>query len=211
MNKIIEIFELFDDVDTFEDAIQIASGYGRPDIELDLKAITLDETTSVPDQEWHQDGSHVRYFPKYTALWCESTEPNSPITQIVSSRISDNLAEKYKNVEVSLNFKKTIDDNKFFKFKSKAHGRLYAMKAFKGKTKLVEKDSVGYYTRWCPFTILPEEDMKIFNDAVFSNPVHEIEWKPNRFLIMQNHATLHRRKPFTNIDKHRILKRIYIR
>lgn len=211
MYKIIEVFELFDKVETFEDAVNIASEYGEADTELDLKEVTLEETTSVPDQEWHQDGSHVRYFPKYSALWCESTEEDSPITQIVSSRISDELAEKYLDVEVSLNFKKTIDDNKFFKFKSKAHGRLYAQKAFKGKTKLVEKDSVGYYTRWCPFTILPEEDMEVFHNAVFSNTVHEIEWKPDRLLIMQNHATLHRRKPFQNVDKNRMLKRIYIR
>lgn len=211
MNKIVEVFDLYDDVETFDDAIKIAKEYGEADTELDLKEVTLDETTSVPDQEWHQDGSHVRYFPKYSALWCEKAEVDSPITQIISSRIPEEIAKKYEGIEVSLNFKKTIDENKFFKFKSKAHGRLYAQKAFKGKTLLVEKDSSGYYTRWCPFTILPEDDMEILHNAVFSNQVHEIVWKPKRLLIMQNHATLHRRKPFANIDKERVLKRIYIR
>jgi len=211
MNKIIEVAEIFENVKSFEEAIQIAAQYGETDVELDLKEVTLDETTSVPDQEWHQDGSHVRYFPKYSALWCEQTEENSPITQIISTRVSDEVGEKYKDVDVYLDFKRTIDENKFFKFKNKAHGRLYAMKARKISSKLIEKDEVGYYTRWCPFTILSDEDTKFFSDLILNREITEVVWRPNRFLIMQNHATLHRRKPFANIDKQRVLKRIYIR
>jgi hypothetical protein len=211
MNKIIEVAEIFENVQSFDEAIQIAKQYGETDIELDLKEVTLDETTSVPDQEWHQDGSHVRYFPKYSALWCAEAEDNSPITQILSTRVSDEVGEKYQDVDVYLDFKKTIDENKFFKFKNKAHGRLYAMKARKMSSKLIEKDQVGYYTRWCPFTILPDEDTKFFSDLILNREITEVVWQPNKFLIMQNHATLHRRKPFQDIDKHRVLKRIYIR
>jgi|TARA_R110000782_G_scaffold92001_1_gene175312 hypothetical protein len=211
MNKIIEVAEIFENVQSFDEAIQIAKQYGETDTELDLKEVTLDETTSVPDQEWHQDGSHVRYFPKYSALWCAEAEDNSPITQILSTRVSDEVGEKYQDVDVYLDFKKTIDENKFFKFKNKAHGRLYAMKARKMSSKLIEKDQVGYYTRWCPFTILPDEDTKFFSDLILNREITEVVWQPNKFLIMQNHATLHRRKPFQDIDKHRVLKRIYIR
>lgn len=211
MSKIVEVAEIFENVKSFDEAIQIAGQYGETDIELDLKEVTLDETTSVPDQEWHQDGSHVRYFPKYSALWCAEAEENSPITQIISTRVSEEVGEKYKDVDVYLDFKRTIDENKFFKFKNKAHGRLYAMKARKISSKLIEKDEVGYYTRWCPFTILPEDDMKFFTDLILDREITEVVWRPNRFLIMQNHATLHRRKPFQDIDKKRVLKRIYIR
>lgn len=211
MNKIVEVAGIFENVKSFEEAIQIAAQYGETDVELDLKEVTLDETTSVPDQEWHQDGSHVRYFPKYSALWCAEAEENSPITQIISTRVSDEVGEKYKDVDVYLDFKRTIDENKFFKFKNKAHGRLYAMKARKISSKLIEKDEVGYYTRWCPFTILPKDDMEFFSDLILNREITEVVWQPNKFLIMQNHATLHRRKPFQNIDKKRVLKRIYIR
>ena len=211
MNKIVEVAEIFENVKSFEEATQIAAQYGETDVELDLKEVTLDETTSVPDQEWHQDGSHVRYFPKYSALWCAEAEGNSPITQIISTRVSDEVGEKYKDVDVYLDFKRTIDENKFFKFKNKAHGRLYAMKARKISSKLIEKDEVGYYTRWCPFTILPKDDMEFFSDLILNREITEVVWRPNKFLIMQNHATLHRRKPFQNIDKKRVLKRIYIR
>jgi hypothetical protein len=55
MNKIIEVAEIFENVQSFDEAIQIAKQYGETDIDLDLKEVTLDETTSVPDQEWHQD------------------------------------------------------------------------------------------------------------------------------------------------------------
>ena len=211
MNKIVEVAEIFENVKSFEEATQIAAQYGETDVELDLKEVTLDETTSVPDQEWHQDGSHVRYFPKYSALWCAEAEENSPITQIISTRVSDEVGEKYKDLDVYLDFKRTIDENKFFKFKNKAHGRLYAMKARKISSKLIEKDEVGYYTRWCPFTILPKDDMEFFSDLILNREITEVVWQPNKFLIMQNHATLHRRKPFQNIDKKRVLKRIYIR
>jgi hypothetical protein len=211
LNKIVEVAGIFENVKSFEEAIQIAAQYGETDVELDLKEVTLDETTSVPDQEWHQDGSHVRYFPKYSALWCAEAEENSPITQIISTRVSDEVGEKYKDVDVYLDFKRTIDENKFFKFKNKAHGRLYAMKARKISSKLIEKDEVGYYTRWCPFTILPKDDMEFFSDLILNREITEVVWQPNKFLIMQNHATLHRRKPFQNIDKKRVLKRIYIR
>ena len=211
MNKIVEVAEIFENVKSFDEAIQIAAQYGETDVELDLKEVTLDETTSVPDQEWHQDGSHVRYFPKYSALWCAEAEGNSPITQIISTRVSDEVGEKYKDVDVYLDFKRTIDENKFFKFKNKAHGRLYAMKARKISSKLIEKDEVGYYTRWCPFTILPKDDMEFFSDLILNREITEVVWRPNKFLIMQNHATLHRRKPFQDIDKKRVLKRIYIR
>ena len=211
MNKIVEVAEIFENVKSFEEATQIAAQYGETDVELDLKEVTLDETTSVPDQEWHQDGSHVRYFPKYSALWCAEAEENSPITQIISTRVSDEVGEKYKDVDVYLDFKRTIDENKFFKFKNKAHGRLYAMKARKISSKLIEKDEVGYYTRWCPFTILPKDDMEFFSDLILNREITEVVWRPNKFLIMQNHATLHRRKPFQDIDKKRVLKRIYIR
>lgn len=211
MNKIVEVAEIFENVKSFDEAIQIAAQYGETDVELDLKEVTLDETTSVPDQEWHQDGSHVRYFPKYSALWCAEAEENSPITQIISTRVSDEVGEKYKDVDVYLDFKRTIDENKFFKFKNKAHGRLYAMKARKISSKLIEKDEVGYYTRWCPFTILPKDDMEFFSDLILNREITEVVWRPNKFLIMQNHATLHRRKPFQDIDKKRVLKRIYIR
>ena len=211
MHKIVEVAQVWDDVKTFDDAVAIAAEHGEPDIELDLKEVTLDETTSVPDQEWHQDGSHVRYFPKYSALWCEKADDPCPMTQVISTRVSEEVAEKYKGVKVNLDFRKTIDENKFFKFKNKAHGRLYAIKAFKHYMDLIEKDDVGYYTRWCPFTILPEEDHKFFTDLILSQEPLEIEWKPHKFMIMQNHATLHRRKPFANVDKERVLKRIYIR
>lgn len=211
MNKIVEVAEIFENVKSFEEATQIAAQYGETDVELDLKEVTLDETTSVPDQEWHQDGSHVRYFPKYSALWCAEAEENSPITQIISTRVSDEVGEKYKDLDVYLDFKRTIDENKFFKFKNKAHGRLYAMKARKISSKLIEKDEVGYYTRWCPFTILPKDDMEFFSDLILNREITEVVWRPNKFLIMQNHATLHRRKPFQDIDKKRVLKRIYIR
>ena len=211
MNKIVEVAEIFENVKSFEEATQIAAQYGETDVELDLKEVTLDETTSVPDQEWHQDGSHVRYFPKYSALWCAEAEGNSPITQIISTRVSDEVGEKYKDLDVYLDFKRTIDENKFFKFKNKAHGRLYAMKARKISSKLIEKDEVGYYTRWCPFTILPKDDMEFFSDLILNREITEVVWRPNKFLIMQNHATLHRRKPFQDIDKKRVLKRIYIR
>ncbi len=211
MNKKIEVFKIWEDVKSFDEALEIAKEYGETDIELDLKVVTTDETTSVPDQEWHQDGSHVRYFPKYSALWCEDAEEECPVTQIISTRVSDEVGEKYKDLDVHLDFKKTIDENKFFKFNNKAHGRLYAMKARKLSSKLIGKDDFGYYTRWCPFTILPEEDHKFFTDLILSREVTDIVWKPNMYLIMQNYATLHRRKPFHNLNGHRRLKRVYIR
>ena len=85
------------------------------------------------------------------------------------------------------------------------------MKARKISSKLIERDDIGYYTRWCPFTILPEEDMNFFSDLILNREITEIIWEPKKFLIMQNHACLHRRKPFQDIDKKRVLKRIYIR
>ena len=211
--KTVETFKIFDDVPTFDDALKIISEYGEPDTNLDLPEVSLDETTSVPDQEWHQDGSHVKYFPIYSALWCERASENSPITQIVSTRITSDLAEKYKDQMVGLNFKKTIDENKFFKFQNKVHARLYSMKAHKAKTPLVDKDNEGYYVRWCPFTIMDDpKDHEFFQKHILEERTwHEITWKPNRLLIMQNHATIHRRKPFVNLENDRLLKRCYVR
>ena len=68
------MIEIYDNVETFDDAINMLGCYGNVDIDLDLKQVTTKETTSVTLQEWHQDGSHVRYFPKYSALWCEKCD-----------------------------------------------------------------------------------------------------------------------------------------
>jgi len=208
------MIEIYDNVETFDDAINMLGCYGNVDIELDLKQVTIKETASVTLQEWHQDGSHVRYFPKYSALWCEKCDESSPVTQIISTRLSDDVAEKYKNVMVTLDFKKTINDNTFFKFETKAQARLYSIKANKTPMNLIEKDEKGYYTRWCPFTKITsdnEQILKEIGDIVLSQDITEVAWKPKRLLFMENKSALHRRKPDFNVNGERILWRAYIR
>lgn len=206
----IDMVKIIDDVDTFEDACNICSEYGSVDLELDLKKVTQDEVTTVPFQTWHQDGSHVRYFPKYSALWCERADDNAPITQIVSTRLPEIIAEKFFGEKVVMDFKKTIDEGSFFKFKKESHARLYAMKANKTPMDLIEKDEKGYYTRWCPFIKDPDNKYKFLGDIILARDITNVEWKPKRLLIMENHATLHRRKPGT-YNGDRILWRAYIR
>lgn len=207
---LIDTVKIIDDIPSFEDACQECAKYGDVDLELDLKKVTQEEVTTVPFQTWHQDGSHVRYFPKYSALWCETADGDAPITQIVSTRLADIIAEKFLGEKVVMDFKKTIDEGSFFKFKKKSHARLYAMKANKTLMNLIEKDEKGYYTRWCPFIKDSEEKYKLLGDIILARDITNIKWQTNRLIIMENHSTLHRRKPGT-YNGDRVLWRAYIR
>ena len=51
----IDMVNIIDDVNTFEEACNICSEYGSVDLELDLKKVTQEEVTTVPFQTWHQD------------------------------------------------------------------------------------------------------------------------------------------------------------
>lgn len=205
----IDMVKIIDDIPSFQDACQVCAEYGELDLELDLKKVTQEEVNTVPLQTWHQDGSHVRYFPKYSALWCETAEENAPITQIISTRLPDVIAEKYQNESVVMDFKKTIDEGSFFKFKKASHARLYAMKANKTPMSLVEQDEKGWFTRWCPF-LKDAEKYKDLENIILARDITSIKWKPNRLIIMENKATLHRRKPGT-YNGDRVLWRAYIR
>lgn len=206
----IDMVKIIDDIPSFQDACQECMKYGDVDLELDLKKVTHEEVATVPLQTWHQDGSHVRYFPKYSALWCETAEADAPITQIISTRLPAVIAEKYIDEEVVMDFKKTIDEGSFFKFKKESHARLYAMKANKTPMPLIEKDEKGYYTRWCPFIKDPDNKYEHLGMIILARDITNIQWKPNRLVIMENKATLHRRKPGT-YDGDRVLWRAYIR
>ena len=110
----IDMVKIIDDIPSFQDACQVCAEYGTVDLELDLKKVTQEEVNTVPLQTWHQDGSHVRYFPKYSALWCEMAEEDAPITQIISTRLPDAIAEKYLIIRVfNFNFFKSINTTTF--------------------------------------------------------------------------------------------------
>lgn len=206
----IELYE-YENIETFEQAIEICKQYGEVQTELNLGTVTQKETSTVPDQEWHQDGSHVVDFPKYAALWCEDAEENCPATQYISTRLDEDIAKKYIGIETGLDFAKPMDAGKFFIFETKAQERLYRMKAYRGKTPLIQRDEKGYYARWCPFTILPEEINQELSDLFLTREIKEVYWKPKKLAIYANHSTIHRRRPHYHPDGFRILRRAYIR
>jgi len=206
----IELYE-YENVNSFDEAIEICKQFGNVQTDLNLGTVTSHETATVPDQEWHQDGSHVVDFPKYAALWCEEAEEACPATQYISTRLDEDVAKKYIDIETGLDFSKPMNAGKFFIFETKAQERLYRMKAYRGKTPLIQKDEKGYYARWCPFTILPEEINEELSQIFLTREPKEVYWKPKKLAVYANHSTIHRRKPYFNADGHRILRRAYIR
>ena len=55
-----------------------------------------------------------------------------------------------------------------------------------------------------------EGKYKHLGEIILARDITTIEWKPNRLVIMENHATLHRRKPGT-YNGDRVLWRAYIK
>lgn len=205
--RYIESIRIIDDV-TWEQAIDYGKQYGEVHHDIKLATITEDETIKVPDQEWHQDGSHLKEFPKYAMLWCEDAEDKCPSTEFISTRIPKELALKYKDVYANLDFKEVLDENRLFKFDSELDKRFYRKTAYKGSTQLVGEDEFGHWLRWCPFSSLDSDAHEEISKLILSKPSHIVDWKPGRLVISNNHATLHRRLSITN--GHRILHRAYI-
>lgn len=205
----IESLKIVEDV-SWEEAIDICRAYGRVENEINLDKVTVSETSTIPNQEWHQDGSHIEEFPKYAALWCEEAEENCPSTQYISTRIPVDFAEQLKDVTANLDFKKVMDENKFFKFKNKLEERFYRINAYHEKRNIVAQDSYGYYLKWCPFSVIDKDIHEMLCDYILSRPYYTVKWKSRQLAIYQNHATLHRRTPYENADGHRIIRRLYI-
>jgi|TARA_B110000977_G_scaffold44694_1_gene60757 hypothetical protein len=202
--------EIIDGVKSLEVAKQLMQKYGTVKDMIDLPEITNKETIDIPNQLWHQDGLQTEHQPKYQALWCKLAADKCPTTQYVSSRISKELGDKYYGLKCTFNFKKPIDEGRFYKFDTRLDQRLYLRRIYKGEKDIIGKDEDGYFTRWNEMAVLDLDIYKELRKAVLSNEVHEVKWKTNRLVIANNFATLHRRTPFTYPDGERIIFRAYV-
>ena len=133
-----------------------------------------------------------------------------PSTQYISTRISDDLGKKYEGLKCTFNFKKPIDEGRFYKFDSKLDQRLYLRRIYKGEKEIVGKDNQGYFTRWNEMAVLDEDAYNELKVAVMSNKIEEVKWKTNRVVIANNFTLLHRRTPFKNANGERIICRAYV-
>ena len=202
--------QIIDNIHTKEQFMEELAKYGKVDTEIDLPQITNKETSEVTEQIWHQDGLQIEKQPKWQALWCEYADDNCPSTQYLSTRIPESVALKFIDYVEGYDFRNSIEEGSFFKFEKESHKRLYLKRTYKGKRKLILKDDIGYYTRWCPLSSAPEDEIKELKDAVFSNPVEEIEWKTGRMVMSNNLTCLHRRTPNKNVTGKRLLSRAYV-
>mgnify|MGYP001208326173 FL=1 len=202
--------EIIDNIESLENAKQYMSKYGTVKDMIDLPQIGKKETIDIPNQLWHQDGLQTESQPNYQALWCEYAEDKCPTTQYISSRISDELGKKYEGLKCKFNFKKPIDEGRFYKFDTKLDQRLYLRRIYKGDKEIIGKDDQGYFTRWNEMAVLNNDIYKELESAVMSNEVQEIKWKTNRLVVANNFTTLHRRTPFTYPDGERIIFRAYV-
>jgi len=202
--------EIIDNIKTLDMAKDYMKKYGIVKDMIDLPEITSKETNDVPNQLWHQDGLQTENQPNYQALWCKYASNSCPTTQYISSRISDDLGKKYEGLKCKFDFKKPIDEGRFYRFDSKLDQRLYLRRIYKGEKDLIGKDDQGYFTRWNEMAVLEESIYKELEDAVMSNTIEEVEWKTNRLVIANNFATLHRRTPFKNAQGERVICRAYV-
>ena len=145
--------EIIDGVKSLEVAKQLMQKYGTVKDMIDLPEITNKETIDIPNQLWHQDGLQTEHQPKYQALWCKLAADKCPTTQYVSSRISKELGDKYYGLKCTFNFKKPIDEGRFYKFDTRLDQRLYLRRIYKGEKDIIGKDEDGYFTRWNDFVL----------------------------------------------------------
>jgi len=202
--------EIIDNIESLAEAKLYMARYGKVKDMIDLPEITSKETSEVPNQLWHQDGLQTENQPNYQALWCKKAANNCPTTQYMSTRISKSLGEKYKDLKTTFNFKKPIDEGKFYKFDSKLDQRLYLRRIYKGEKNVIGKDENSYYTHWNEMATLDKDIYKELEQAVLSNPIEEVTWKTNRLVIANNFTTLHRRTPFKYAEGERIICRAYV-
>ena len=202
--------EIIYNIESLDDAKQYMSKYGTVKDMIDLPEIGKKETIDIPNQLWHQDGLQTESQPNYQALWCKYAEDKCPTTQYISSRISDELGKKYEGLKCKFNFKKPIDEGRFYKFDTKLDQRLYLRRIYKGDKEIIGKDDQGYFTRWNEMAVLNNDIYKELESAVMSNEVQEVKWKTNRLVVANNFTTLHRRTPFTYPDGERIIFRAYV-
>jgi len=202
--------EIIDNIESLDDAKQYMSKYGTVKDMIDLPEIGKKETIDIPNQLWHQDCLQTESQPNYQALWCKYAEDKCPTTQYISSRISDELGKKYEGLKCKFNFKKPIDEGRFYKFDTKLDQRLYLRRIYKGDKEIIGKDDQGYFTRWNEMAVLNNDIYKELESAVMSNEVQEVKWKTNRLVVANNFTTLHRRTPFTYPDGERIIFRAYV-
>lgn len=199
--------EIVDGITSFEEAREYLQKYGEVRTEIDLPKITKEETSTVTEQCWHQDGLQTDNPPNWQALWCEHASGDVPTTQFISTRIPEGLALAHEDMENGYKFKQAIEEGSFFKFKTEAEKRLYLRRMYKGVRPLIGKDDKGYYTRWCEFS---DVDAPLLRDAIFDNMIEEVEWKTHRLVVSNNNTMLHRRTPNKNVDGERILCRFYV-
>ncbi len=202
--------EIVDNIENLFLAKQYMSKYGIVKDMIDLPEITSKETEDIPNQLWHQDGLQTENQPNYQALYCKMASNDCPTTQYISTRISDELGKKYEGLKCKFNFKKPIDEGRFYKFDSKLDQRLYLRRIYKGEKDIVGKDEQGYFTRWNEMAVLDEDVYKELENAVMSNKIEEVEWKTNRLVIANNFTLLHRRTPYKNATGERIICRAYV-
>jgi len=202
--------EIVDNIENLFLAKQYMSKYGIVKDMIDLPEITSKETEDIPNQLWHQDGLQTENQPNYQALYCKMASNDCPTTQYISTRISDELGKKYEGLKCKFNFKKPIDEGRFYKFDSKLDQRLYLRRIYKGEKDIVGKDEQGYFTRWNEMAVLDENIYKELENAVMSNKIEEVEWKTNRLVIANNFTLLHRRTPYKNATGERIICRAYV-
>ena len=120
------------------------------------------------------------------------------------------MQTKYESLKCTFNFKKPIDEGRFYKFDSKLDQRLYLRRIYKGEKEIVGKDEQGYFTRWNEMANLDENVYKELQNAVLSNEIQEVQWKTNRLVIANNFTLLHRRTPFKYETGERIIFRAYV-
>ena len=202
--------EIIDNIKSLDDAKQYMSKYGIVKDMIDLPEIGRKETIDIPNQLWHQDGLQTENQPNYQALWCKIASDKCPTTQYISSRISDELGKKYESLKCTFNFKKSIDEGRFYKFDTKLDQRLYLRRIYKGEKEIIGKDKQGYFTRWNEMANLDEDTYRELENAVLKNEIHEIEWKTNRLVIANNFTLLHRRTPFKYESGERVIFRAYV-
>ena len=152
--------EIVDNIENLFLAKQYMSKYGIVKDMIDLPEITSKETEDIPNQLWHQDGLQTENQPHYQALYCKMASNDCPTTQYISTRISDELGKKYEGLKCKFNFKKPIDEGRFYKFDSKLDQRLYLRRIYKGEKDIVGKDEQGYFTRWNEMAVLDEDVYK---------------------------------------------------
>ena len=211
----IEQLEIVDDVKSLDEAIELLSQYGEvlTGDDIPLPSITVEETTKVTNQIWHQDGLQTENQPKVQALWCEYADEECPSTEYLSTRIPDDIAEKYLHIKETYDFKTPIESGNFVKFDKRSHEKLY-LKQINNTPNLMKnligKDIWGYYTRWCPMSRVEENIAKELSNYIFQQEPLEVHYKTNRLVIGNNYATIHRRTPNKNISGKRILHRAYV-